>query len=128
MMAMRYLGEHAENARTYSARDIADAYDIPLPVLAKTLQRLARAKLVASQHGATRDYMLARSADRINAFDIICAFDGPPVIARWSSLRGRCSLTSHCKVQEPLQRVNESIRMLFAVSPSPISQNPDKRR
>ena len=61
MMAMRYLAEHAAEGKAHSARDIADAYNIPLPVLAKTLQTLARAELVASQHGAMGGYALARS-------------------------------------------------------------------
>lgn len=112
MMAMRYLAEHA-NEGPHSARDIADAYSIPLPVLAKTLQRLARAELIASQHGATGGYMLARSANRISAFDVISAFDGPPVITSCSTVHGRCDMVHHCTVKEPLQRVNDGIRMLL---------------
>ncbi len=56
---MRYLTEHANKGRIHTARDIADAYDIPLPVLAKTLRTLARAKLVSSQQGAMGGYALA---------------------------------------------------------------------
>lgn len=113
MLAMRYLAEHADDGRLHSARDISDAYNIPLPVLAKTLQRLARAELLSSQHGATGGYMLARSANRISAFDVISAFDGPPMITTCSTIHGRCEMIHHCTVKEPLQRVNESIRMLL---------------
>ncbi len=76
MMAMRYLAEHADDGRPHSARDIADAYNIPLPVLAKTLQTLTRARLVASRHGAMGGYALARSARTISTLDVISAFDG----------------------------------------------------
>ncbi len=113
MMAMRYLAEHADNGRTYSARDIADAYDIPLPVLAKTLQTLTRARLIASRHGAMGGYTLARPARAITTLDVISAFDGPPDITSCSTVHGDCDMARHCKVKEPLQRVNEGIRMLL---------------
>ncbi len=114
MMAMRYLAEHAGDGAPHSARDIADAYHVPLPVLAKTLQTLARAELIASQHGATGGYFLARSAHAISAFDIISAFDGPPVITSCSTSHGKCDMMTHCRVMEPLQRVNDSIKTLLS--------------
>lgn len=114
MMAMRYLAEHADEDRTHSARDIADAYDIPLPVLAKTLQSLTRAKLVASHHGAMGGYTLARSAQTINTFDVSCALDGPLVITSCTTAHGSCEMAGHCRVQEPLRRVNDSIKSLLS--------------
>ncbi len=65
MMAMRYLAEHADKGKIHSARDIADAYNIPFSVLAKTLQTLARAELVVSQHGAMGGYMRASCGEYI---------------------------------------------------------------
>ncbi len=114
MMAMRYLAEHSDEDKMHSARDIADAYDIPLPVLAKTLQSLTRAKLVASHHGAMGGYTLARPATHINTFDVICALDGPLVITSCTTVHGSCEMAGHCKVQEPLLRVNYSIKTLLS--------------
>ncbi len=113
MMAMRYLAEHADEGRAHSARDIADAYSIPLSVLAKTLQTLARAELVASQYGAMGGYALARPAHTISTLDVITAFDGPPVITSCTTIHGNCEMASHCKVKEPLRRVNDGIRTLL---------------
>ncbi len=112
MMAMRYLAEHA-NQGPHSARDIADAYSIRLSVLAKTLQTLTRAELIASQHGAMGGYALARPADTISTLDVISAFDGPPVITSCTTIHGNCDMASHCTVKEPLQRVNDGIRTLL---------------
>ncbi len=114
MMAMRYLAEHSDEDKMHSARDIAGAYDIPLLVLAKTLQSLTRAKLVASHHGAMGGYTLARPATHINTFDVICALDGPLVITSCTTVHGSCEMVGHCKVREPLRRVNESIRNLLS--------------
>ncbi len=113
MMAMRYLAEHADDGRPHSARDVADAYNIPLPVLAKTLQALAKADLVASQHGALGGYALARPAAAISTLEVIAAFDGPPVITSCATIHGSCEMASHCTVKEPLRRVNDGIRMLL---------------
>ncbi len=113
MMAMRYLAEHAHDGRAHSARDIADSYNIPLPVLAKTLQTLTRARLVASRHGAMGGYALARSARTISTLDVISAFDGPPVITSCTTIHGNCDMASHCTVKEPLRRVNDGIRTLL---------------
>ncbi len=126
MMAMRYLAEHAGENRTHSARDIADAYDIPLPVLAKTLQSLTRAKLIASHQGAMGGYTLARSAQHINTFDVICALDGPLVITSCTSVHGRCDMAGHCKVQEPLRRVNDGIKSLLSSISIADLTKPDK--
>lgn len=112
MMAMHYLAQHADEG-PHSARDIAESYSIPFPILAKTLQQLARAQLIASQHGSAGGYVLSRPAHTISTLDIISAFDGPPVITSCATLHGRCDMANHCKVKEPLLRVNESIRGLL---------------
>ncbi len=115
MMAMRYLAEHAYDGKPHSARDISDAYNIPLPVLAKTLQRLARAELISSQHGATGGYTLARPAGNISTLDVISAFDGPPVITSCTTIHGKsCEIVEHCMVKEPLRRVNDGIKHLLS--------------
>lgn len=113
MMAMRYLAEHADERRAHSARDIADAYKIPLPILAKTMQALARAELVASQHGAMGGYALARPASTISTLEVITAFDGPPVITSCITVHGTCEMTRHCIVKEPLRRVNDRIKSVL---------------
>ncbi len=112
MMAMRYLAEHA-NGGPHSARDIAKSYSIPLPVLAKTLQVLARARLISSQYGPAGGYMLARPAHAISAFEVISAFDGPPVITSCTTVSGNCDMANCCTVRAPLERVNDSIRALL---------------
>ncbi len=115
MMAMHYLAEHTDDGRPHSARDISDAYSIPLPVLAKTLQRLARAELISSQHGATGGYTLARPAGHISTLDVISAFDGPPAITSCTTIHGkRCEIVERCMVKEPLRRVNDGIKHLLS--------------
>jgi Rrf2 family protein len=117
LMALKYLAEQAActgaNA-AQSAKDIADAYHIPPPLLAKILQTLARAGLLVSHAGTNGGYALARPATDISAFEVIRAIDGPLFITSCITIHGTCDLDSHCTIKEPLRKVNDSIKDLLS--------------
>jgi Rrf2 family protein len=108
LMAMKHLAEHAHQ-RACSAKDVAEAYGIPIEVLAKILQRLVKAGLLHSQHGTNGGYTLARSAQEISAYEVIRAIDGPLFITSCITVRGECGQSDRCTIREPLRKVNESI-------------------
>ena len=58
-MAMKHLAVQAD-AASASAREIAEAYDIPIELMAKVLQRLVRRGLLASHQGTRGGYRLSR--------------------------------------------------------------------
>ena len=113
LMAMKHLAEFGNNA-SCSAKDIAEAYDIPPEALAKILQRLAKAGLLVSQHGTNGGYALARSPRSISALEVIKAIDGPLFLTSCVTHRGECYQTSKCTVREPLRKVNESIQLVLS--------------
>ena len=108
LMAMRHLAENAHRGAC-SAKDVAESYGIPPEVLAKILQRLAKAGLLQSQHGINGGYILARSAAEISAYEVIRAIDGPLFITSCITVRGECDQTQRCTIREPLRKVNQSI-------------------
>jgi Rrf2 family protein len=122
LMALKYLAEQpggsagsdAPNAGAQSARDIAQAYHIPPPLLAKILQTLARAGLLVSHAGTNGGYALARPANEISAFEVIRAIDGPLFITSCITIHGTCDLAGHCTIKEPLRKVNDSITELLS--------------
>ena len=59
LMAMKHLAIKTDAAST-SAREIAEQYDIPVELMAKVLQRLARSGLLTSHQGTRGGYTLAR--------------------------------------------------------------------
>ena len=61
LMAMRHLAAHGDR-EAVSARELAEAYDIPSELLAKVLQRLVRSRLLESHQGIRGGYGLARPA------------------------------------------------------------------
>ena len=108
LMAVKHLAVHAGQGAC-SAKDIAEAYNIPPQLMAKVLQRLAKQGLLDSQQGINGGYVLARDPSRITAFEVISAIDGPLLITSCYTQRGECFQTLRCTVREPLRRVNESI-------------------
>ena len=63
LMAMKHLATRTDLASA-SAREIAEEYDIPVELMAKVLQRLARRGLLTSHQGTRGGYRLARGAER----------------------------------------------------------------
>ena len=118
LMALKYLAEQpgagAQSPAAQSAKDIAQAYHIPPPLLAKILQTLARAGLLVSHAGTNGGYALARPASQISAFEVIRAIDGPLFITSCITIHGSCDLAGHCTIKEPLRKVNDSIKELLS--------------
>jgi Rrf2 family protein len=112
LMALKHLAEHPGNP-TQSAKDMADAYHIPPPLLAKILQTMARSGLVISHAGLHGGYSLARPATEITAFEVIRSIEGPLFIASCTTSHGDCDLLSSCIVKEPLRKLNDTIRDLL---------------
>jgi FeS assembly SUF system regulator len=113
LIAMKHLAEQGSRGAC-SAKDVAEAYGLPLEALAKILQRLARAKLVAPQRGTNGGYKLARDASAITAFEVIQAIEGPLFITSCVTLRGACGQNVRCTVREPLQRISRSIEEVLS--------------
>ena len=108
LIAVRHLARHGA-ASACSAADISEACGISGPLMAKVLQKLAKAGLVASRHGSGGGYQLARNPAEISAFEVIRAIDGPLFITSCITVRGECDQTERCTIREPLRRVNQSI-------------------
>ena len=126
LMAMKHLAEQAHRgAGAYSAKDVAQAYGIPPQALAKILQKLAKAGLLQSLHGTNGGYVLARGADRISAFEVIQAIDGPLFITSCVTVRGECGQSGRCTIREPLRKVNQSIEeVLKRIKISEMKEDP----
>src|SRR5579862_9518387 len=111
LIALRHLAT-APNA-TASTREIADTYHLPVPLLAKVMQQLAKSTIVQSVSGTHGGYRLARDAGRITALEVVRAIDGPVILTHCFTEHGVCDQTDNCTVREPLRRVHEAILELL---------------
>jgi Rrf2 family protein len=111
LIALRHLA--SVPGSTASTKDIADAYSLPVPLLAKVLQKLTREKILQSVAGTNGGYKLARPASRITALEVVRAIDGPVILTHCFTEHGTCDQSDKCTVREPLRRVHEAILELL---------------
>ena len=117
LISLRHLACAATGGRSASAKDIADAYRIPLPLLSKVLQTLVRTGLLVSEQGTHGGYRLSRPATEITALEVIRAIDGPIILTHCFTEHespGECDQSELCPVREPLRKVHEGILKLLS--------------
>ncbi len=108
LMAMKHLAVHVDGSAA-SAREIAESYDIPLELMAKILQRLARRGLLTSLQGTRGGYRLARQTAQITVADIIEAIEGPLQVTACSVEEENCGQYAKCNVRDPLWKIKDRI-------------------
>jgi Rrf2 family protein len=105
-----------------SAKELAEAYHIPVPMLAKVLQKLVREGFLVSEQGTNGGYRLARDPATMTALEVIRAIDGPIILTNCFTAHGDCDLSKQCNVREPLRRVHEEIlKLLNSITISDLS-------
>jgi Rrf2 family protein len=110
--------------RSTSAKDIADAYRIPVPLLSKILQKLVKSGLLISEQGTNGGYRLARDPHEITALEVIRTIDGPIILTQCFTEHAECSQSDLCPVREPLRKVHEGIlRLLSSITISDMSND-----
>src|SRR5687768_2635289 len=107
LIALRHLA--TTDSKSASARELAERFDIPVELLAKVLQKLARAGLLTSQQGIRGGYVLSRPAQQISVADIIVAVDGPLTVTACSDEDHSCDQYLKCNVRDPLWRLKDRI-------------------
>jgi Rrf2 family protein len=115
LMAMKHLAVKTDVA-SVSAREIAEEYDIPIELLAKVLQRLARRGLLTSHQGTRGGYRLSRPTTAISVAEIIEAIDGPLTVTACSTHDDQCGQFAKCNVRDPLWRIKDRIVAALAAS------------
>src|SRR5437868_4789132 len=87
LLALSYLAR-VESGRAVRTREIAEQYDLPVELLAKILQKLAKEGLLVSTPGPAGGYSLGRSPVEITIGSVVKAIDGQPAFVH-------CQKTSH---------------------------------
>jgi Rrf2 family protein len=113
LIALMHLALAGEG-QSASAKEIADAHSLPLPLLAKVLQKLTKEGFLAAAQGTNGGYRLARLPDSISALEVIRAIDGPVFLTSCSATGADCYKTSKCTARKPLERIREDIFHLLA--------------
>src|SRR5258708_15639248 len=75
LIALKHLAVNGQESS--SAKEIADTYGIPLPLLSKILQKLAKNGFLQSEHGTNGGDKIAPDPPNITPLDVIRGIDGP---------------------------------------------------
>lgn len=105
--------EPSTPALAASAKEIAEHYGIPLPLLSKILQKLTKEGMLVSEHGTNGGYRLSRSPRTISALEVIRAIDGDIILTDCFTEHKFCDHSPRCPVRKPLRRIHEGILRLL---------------
>lgn len=130
LMAINYMVSHSEDGNA-NTKQIAAQYNIPVELLAKILQRLAKKGLITSYNGPKGGYGLTKAPARISVADVIEAIEGPIRIADCFHLEGdqatgisRCLQMDRCNIRTPVDRIQASIvRLLEGMTMEQLNQS-----
>ena len=89
-----------------SAREVAERYHLPQPMVANILKSLTTAGILASTRGAQGGYELARDPQAITLADLVQALEGPFSLVECTSGETNCKFISLCPTHDPLQVVH----------------------
>lgn len=114
LIAIRDIAARS-SANVVTAREIADTYKISYELLAKVLQKMAKAGLIVSHQGVYGGYTLARNPNEITVSRIINVIEGNmPMIAQ-CMVEGpdSCGVFDVCTIKSPLHKVQANIERVF---------------
>ena len=108
-MAMKPLGY------VVTAKELAKEYDLPYELLAKILQKLARAGVVRSLQGVKGGYTLAHRPEDLKVSAVIRILeDAKPMVAEcYTEGPDSCYLFSSCTIRRPLGKLQRNLNILF---------------
>ena len=113
LIALSHLARDRE--RLCSAREIADIYRVPLPILMNVLKALAKHELVSSVRGAHGGYRLSMEPSEISLLLIVDVLEGPVSLFRCAQpedheARVRCGREDICPITATALGVSDKLQ------------------
>ncbi len=133
LIALAYLAERP--GRIASAREIAEARNLPAALLMNILKDLQHHGMLRSTRGVKGGYEIASDLAAVSLHDLIVALEGPVKLVECAGESGvcdhatgaeseACRVSGHCAVQAPLQALHhrlvrflEDVRVADVVRP-----------
>lgn len=113
LMAIAYIAWHYEEG-VVNTKEIAEAYNIPVELLAKILQRMVKGGVITSISGPKGGYTLSKSPSNITVAQIIETLEGDLNILNCiEEGNGRCYQFERCNIRTPMQKLEYRILELL---------------
>lgn len=112
LIALRHM-QAMKPEKLTSAKEIAEAYSLPQQLLAKTLQQMARDRIIEAVQGPSGGYRILSNLDKISLKDFFEKLEGPLGIMD-CYFDSDCIQIGTCNIRVPIQRINENMRDMFS--------------
>jgi Rrf2 family protein len=98
-----------------TAKELAKEYELPYELLAKVLQKLARAGIIRSLQGVRGGYSLARRPEEVTVSTVIRVIEeSKPMVAEcYTEGPESCYLFDVCTIRRPLGKLQRNLNVLF---------------
>ena len=120
LMALQYMASvqfgDLTKARVVNTKEIAEEHNIPVELLAKVLQALAKHDMIESHNGPKGGYILGKEPKSITIAQVLEAIEGPLGITDCYHEKENflCEQLERCNIRTPLLKIQESIHQLLA--------------
>lgn len=115
LLAAVYLARH--HGEVVAAREIAEFYHLPVPMITKVLKTLHQASIINSQRGAGGGYVFRNDAEVVTLGDLIEALEGPWDLVECESTDEQGHATCGIRVTCPSRRfmfgINRAVKRAF---------------
>jgi len=120
LLALQYMasvqGSGKLQPRVVNTKEIAEEHFMPVELLAKVLQTLARHQIIESHHnGPKGGYVLGREPKDISVAQVLEAIEGPLGITDCYHEKDQswCDQLERCNIRTPLLKIQDSIYKLL---------------
>ncbi len=121
LLALQYMATVQSgidaHPRVVNTKEIAEEHHIPVELLAKVLQTLAKHQLIESHHnGPKGGYVLGREPRDITMAQVLEVIEGPLGLTDCSHEKhdqSQCEQMDRCNIRTPLFKIQESIFQLL---------------
>ena len=111
LMALRHMQGKSINSVS-STREIANQYNIPVEILAKTLQHMAKVNIIEAINGPRGGDRIKAKLKNINLVDFFEKVEGPLGLSD-CFYDSNCMQIDHCNIRTPIQRINNNMINMF---------------
>lgn len=115
LLASVYLARNA--GQVAAAREIADFYHLPLPVVTKVLKVLQHGGLVHSHRGVGGGYTFDGDAENVTLGQLIAILEGPWDLTECESIdhdgNATCSIRVACPSRRFMSGINRAVKGAF---------------
>jgi len=111
LIALRHM-QGKELEAVSSTKEIAIQYNIPIEILAKTLQHLAKENIIEPINGPHGGYRLKAQLGDINLVEFFERVEGPLGLSD-CFYDSNCVQIDYCNIRTPIQRINANMMSMF---------------